>query len=379
MESNDWQAVLTTALDRMRRGDPGALSFMEEQAARSGSPPQLWLMLAEARRVAGSEAGCEAALDEALKRDGRFVQALLAKGELVAQRGDDRAAVSFLSMALSQAPPNPPPALAERLQRATALIAAAQVRFSGHLEGQLRHAGLGADRPERFAEAVAILKGEAQVQLQQPTSFYYPGLPQLAFHNPADHPWMATLEAAAPAMRAEVEALLSGDTFAPYVQGDASRANRGHALLDDPRWSAFYLWKDGAVIADNAARCPATMNALEAAPLPMIPGRAPNILFSQLRPMTHIPPHWGMLNTRLICHIPLIVPEGCRLRVGNHERRVEAGKALLFDDSILHEAWNDSEETRVILLLEVWNPALGAAERDALTAMFGAIGLYGEG
>jgi aspartyl/asparaginyl beta-hydroxylase (cupin superfamily) len=86
-----------------------------------------------------------------------------------------------------------------------------------------------------------------------------------------------------------------------------------------------------------------------------------------------------MLNTRLICHIPLIVPEGCRLRVGNHERTVEADKALLFDDSIEHEAFNDSEEIRVVLLLEVWNPALSAPERQALTAMFGAIGLYGEG
>lgn len=376
---SDWQAILSTALEHMRRGDGRALPYMEEQAREPDAPPQLWLMLAEARRVAGDDKGCEAALDRALRLDGRFVQALLAKGELVAGRGDDRAAVSFLSLALSQAPANPPPALAERLQRARGLVAAAQARFAGHLQDQLRSAGLDNDKqPERFAEAVRILKGEAPVQLQQPTSFYYPGLPQIAFHDPADHPWIATLEAATPAMRAEVEALLGDEHFAPYVQGDASRANRGHSLLNDLRWSALYLWKDGAAVAENAARCPATMKALEAAPLPMIPGRAPNILFSQLRPRTHIPPHWGMLNTRLICHIPLIVPDGCRLRVGNHQRSVEYGKAILFDDSIEHEAFNDSDATRVILLLEVWNPALDAAEREALTAMFGAIGLYGE-
>lgn len=375
----DWPAVLTSALERLRRNDPGLLAFLEGQAVRSDAPPPLWLLLAEARRVAGDDPGCEAALDQALERDGRFVQALLAKGEMVAQRGDDRGAVSFLSLALSQAPANPPPALAERLVRARALIASSQSRFVDHLESELRNAGLGDRRPERFTEAIAILKGEAPVHVQQPTSFYYPGLPQIAFHDPAAHPWIAELEAAAPAMRDEVEALLGDETFAPYVQGDASRANRGHALLNDPRWSALYLWKDGAVVADNASRCPATMKALEAAPLPMIPGRAPNILFSQLRPRTHIPPHWGMLNTRLICHIPLIVPDGCRLRVGNHQRRVEFGKAILFDDSIEHEAFNDSDETRVILLLEVWNPALDQAERAALTAMFGGIGLYGSG
>lgn len=376
---SDWPTVLASALERLRRGDPGALPFLEGQAVRSDAPAPLWLLLAEARRTGGDTAGCEAALDRALQLDGRFVQALLAKGELIAERGDDRAAVSFLSLALSQAPANPPPALAERLARARMLIALAQKRFGNHLEQRLCEGGLGERRPERFSEAIAILKGEAPVQLQQPTSFFYPGLPQTAFYDTGAFTWIAALEAAAGGMRKEVEALVGGDTFAPYVQGDASRANRGHALLDDPRWSALYLWKDGAIVPENAARCPATMKALQAAPIPMIPGRAPNILFSQLRPRTHIPPHWGMLNTRLICHIPLIVPEGCRLRVGNHVRQVEAGKAVLFDDSIEHEAFNDSGETRVILLLEVWNPALNPDERAALTVMFEAIGLYGEG
>ena len=99
-------------------------------------------------------------------------------------------------------------------------------------------------------------------------------------------------------------------------------------------------------------------------------------LFSQLRPHTHIPPHWGMLNTRLICHIPLIVPPYCRLRVGNDVRDVTAGKAMIFDDSIEHEAWNDSDETRIVLLFEIWRPELDAAERAALTTMFEAISAY---
>jgi len=102
-------------------------------------------------------------------------------------------------------------------------------------------------------------------------------------------------------------------------------------------------------------------------------------LFSLLRSRTHIPPHWGMLNTRLICHIPLIVPNGCRLRVGNHERVVEAGRAMIFDDSIEHEAWNDSDDVRLVLLFEIWRPELGEAERGALTAMYEAIGRYGAG
>ena len=99
-------------------------------------------------------------------------------------------------------------------------------------------------------------------------------------------------------------------------------------------------------------------------------------LFSILRPHTHIPPHHGMLNTRLICHLPLIVPDGCRLRVGNHTRPVVAGEVLIFDDSIEHEAWNDSDEVRVILLFEIWRPELTPAERAALTRLFEAVSLY---
>lgn len=377
----DWGNVVARAVDCLRAGDVAAArALIEPLVERPDAPPAAWLLLADARRIGGDEPGHEAALDRALARDGRFVPALLAKGELLGQRGDDRGAVSFLSLALANAPSDAPPALAARLVRAREMVAAAQVRFEGHLQAQLGRAGFSGAHPPRFAEALAILSGSKAMQTQQPTSFFYPGLPPTAFHDPSDHPWVRTLEAAAPAMRAELETLLQEEgAFAPYVQGDPARPNRGHALLDDPRWSALYLWRNGTPVADNAARCPATMRALEVAPMPMIPGRAPNVLFSMLRPKTHIPPHWGMLNTRLICHIPLIVPDGCRLRVGNHERTVEAGKALLFDDSIEHEAWNDSDEVRVILLLEVWNPALDEAERARLTAMFEGINLYGEG
>lgn len=375
-----WPQLIEQGLVAIRRGDYEAARRALEPVAGSDAPPPIWLLLADARRGLGDEQGEEQALDRALAADGRFLPALLAKGDLMLRRGDDRAAVSFLGLALSNAPANPPPSLAERLREASAKVAAAQQRFAGHLEQQLRAAGLTTARPARFAEALDILTGQRPIQIQQPTSFFYPGLPQLAFHDPPDFAWADAFVAEAPAIRAELQALLADeDLFAPYVQGDSGRANRGHSLLGDKRWSALYLWKNGEPVADNAERCPVAMRALQALPLPRIPGRAPNILFSMLRPKTHIPPHWGMLNTRLICHLPLIVPGQCSLRVGNHVRAVEQDKLMIFDDSIEHEAWNDSDETRVVLLFEIWNPALTAAEREALTAMFGCIGSYGEG
>jgi aspartyl/asparaginyl beta-hydroxylase (cupin superfamily) len=72
----------------------------------------------------------------------------------------------------------------------------------------------------------------------------------------------------------------------------------------------------------------------------------------------------------------LIVPDGCRLRVGAEVRDVRAGEVLLFDDSIEHEAWNDSDAPRAILLFEVWRPELTEAERQALTVMFETVAAY---
>jgi aspartyl/asparaginyl beta-hydroxylase (cupin superfamily) len=222
-----------------------------------------------------------------------------------------------------------------------------------------------------------IVSGRSQPYLQQPTSFYYPRLPQIPFYDPAEFGWTAALAAALPAIRAEAEAVMAhGDGIAPYVEADPDRPNKGHALLADARWSAFHLFRNGLPIADHAARCPATMAALAQAPLPRIAGTAPMALFSILAPHTHIPPHNGMLNTRLICHLPLIVPNGCRLRVGAETRDVRAGEVLLFDDSIEHEAWNDSDAPRAILLFEVWRPELTEAERQALTVMFETVAAY---
>ena len=112
--------------------------------------------------------------------------------------------------------------------------------------------------------------------------------------------------------------------------------------------------------------------------MPRILGRSPFALFSLLQPGAHIKPHTGLFNTRLICHVPLIVPRGCQIRVGNETREWEEGKALIFDDSFEHEAWNRSAEARVVLIFEVWRPEISADERRALTAMFEAISAYGE-
>jgi aspartyl/asparaginyl beta-hydroxylase (cupin superfamily) len=119
-----------------------------------------------------------------------------------------------------------------------------------------------------------------------------------------------------------------------------------------------------------------TLAALEAAPLARIKGRTPSILFSRLKPGARIAPHTGFLNTRLICHLPLVVPPGCYFRVGNDQRQWEKGKAWVFDDTIEHEAWNSSGEPRVVLIFDIWRPELSDEERGLVAALIEAVDSY---
>src|SRR5690606_27761757 len=110
-------------------------------------------------------------------------------------------------------------------------------------------------------------------------------------------------------------------------------------------------------------RCPETAAALAATPSAHIPGRAPSAFFSMLRPHTRIPPHTGVTHTRAIIHLPLIVPPHCGLRVGGETREWVEGRPFAFDDTIEHEAWNESDSLRAIPIFDVWNPHLSPEEQ----------------
>ncbi|MFZ5706074.1 MAG: aspartyl/asparaginyl beta-hydroxylase domain-containing protein [Pseudomonadota bacterium] len=345
--------------------------------------PTTWLDQARDAHRRGDIAAETAVLDGAIRADRGNIAALLAMAELKRRLADERAAGSFYRLALSTAAQarSVPAALHPGLRRAEAFIATTERAFADHLLGQLRGAGIDAgNAPPRVAEALRMLAGEQPLYLQQPGMFYFPGLAQRPFFDRADFEWVPAIEAATDAIRAELMALIEGaaDRFAPYVTASADRPPPNNPLLDKPDWGAAWLWKDGAVADGMDRLCPATLAALELAPQPVIPNRAPIALFSRLTPGTHIQPHHGLLNTRLICHLPLIVPDGCGLRVGAETRSWREGELLIFDDSFEHEAWNRGTSDRTILLFEIWRPDIDADEREQLTRIFSAIDTYGE-
>jgi aspartyl/asparaginyl beta-hydroxylase (cupin superfamily) len=97
-------------------------------------------------------------------------------------------------------------------------------------------------------------------------------------------------------------------------------------------------------------------------------------MFSLLAPQTRIPAHVGISNTRLVCHLPLVVPQGCWFRVGAETRFWKRGEAFVFDDTIEHEALNPSDQLRVVFIFDVWHPDLSPTERDAVAALIGSQG-----
>ena len=152
--------------------------------------------------------------------------------------------------------------------------------------------------------------------------------------------------------------------------------NQFAELNNSPRWSAFHLLNYGQRVDANASRCPKTMEVLARMPQPDQPGRTPTAMFSLLKPRTTIPPHTGVTNVRLVTHLALIIPEGCTYRVGNDVRLWVPGKAWVFDDTIEHEARNDSDKLRVILMFDIWHPHLTPPERALITALWAGLNAF---
>jgi hypothetical protein len=306
---------------------------------------------------------------------------LIARGDALMAAGDGRAATSFYRQALQVARDlgQVSQDLVEPLKRANSVIQAQTAAYEAHLQNRLVTAGYDpALSSPRFSLSLDLMAGRKRPYFQEPRFYLFPGLPQIEYAAREGQPWLDAVEAAAPAIRAELQALLAEPAlFRPYVESREDRPNGDQAgMLDNPDWSAIFLWKDGIEQPEIAARCPATLQALASVPLCRIPGRTPSILFSKLATGARIPPHNGMINTRLICHLPLITPPGCRLRVGNSVREWQDGVAWAFDDTIEHEARNDSDQDRVILIFDVWKDEITPEERSLITAMFGAIDAY---
>lgn len=329
-------------------------------------------------RQRGDGHGEETAVNRLLEHDPKSLRGNIAKAECRLRSGDEIMAAYFFrrAMRLSEYQ-SVPPEVSDEVEHARTSLIALQGRQNALNETRLVQRGLSAaDRSPRFRQSLEIAAGQKKLYQQEPTAFAYPGLPNIQFYDREQFDWVERIESATPDIRAELMTLLGGggggDEFRPYIRKHVSSVPLGGnaALADSRDWSILDLCENGWLAPRVQQRCPRTWATVLSAPVPRVAGWGPTILFSMLKAGARIAPHNGMFNTRLICHLPLIVPEGCGFRVGNEVRQWEVGKLLIFDDTIEHEAWNESDEDRVVLIFDIWRPELSEQERRELTALF---------
>lgn len=372
-------------LKMMQRGDAARARELFQRATQADpGHPMLWSNLASslhALRLLPEELD---AIERALVLEPRHLPALLQKGAVLEATGDSRNAARAYRNALATLPRGAaaPQAMAGMLEHARGVIARDDAALAAAIEGRLgplRQQHGGAQR--RVERCIELLTGARRRYESQPTFMYFPEIPAVEFFERSAFPWLAALEAATDGIRSELMSVLVSDRegLEPYVAyPEGTPLNQWQELNKSRRWSAYFLWNQSAPQPAHLARCPRTAAALGSVPQCDVAARAPTAYFSILEPHTRIPPHTGVTNTRAIVHLPLIVPPGCGFRVGSETREWEPGHAWVFDDTIEHEAWNDSDTPRAILILDVWNPFLSAAERDLVRAASEVVaGYYG--
>jgi len=368
----------------LQAGDlPQALDALT-RAAEARPTPAAWTLVALCHQRLADDGGEERALQRALQADASDLMALLMRAKLHERRGQRHDAVRSYGAAATVAPPleQLPPALRPAVAYARQFHAAYQQDMAAFLDRFLepRLAAAGGPAEERFRLALDILVGRKQRYDAQPMRFFYPRLAPVEFFPRDTFPWLDAVEAETDAIRDEFLRAQAedGGAFVPYITyGEDQPLAQWRELNHSPRWSVLHLVKDGAEVPANAARCPRTLAAWRQTPAPVQSGRTPVCLFSLLKPHTAIPPHVGASNVRLVVHLPLIVPAGCRFRVGNSVRTWEPGRAWVFDDTIEHEARNDSAQTRVILIFDTWHPGLTAEERQLISALNEGLEAFG--
>lgn len=379
-QSTSPEQLLADSVAAMRRGDmAGALACVDRAEAAAPFDPRVRMQKAMIHRAAGALPAAVAALDEALALDPYNFMALLSKGRLVETLSGERVASRIYENALKIAPAeaNLPPTLKSPLARARQVVENTRQALSTYLfeqVGALDSAGSELAQ-RRLEEAIGVYAGVRKVYQHEPLLLHYPRLPAIPFYPRELFPWLPELEAGAAAIQAELRALLETrmDDFAPYMAlPPEAPVNQWGELNHSRRWSSLFLWKDGARQDAVCAACPRTSALLDRLPMANQPGFAPTAMFSALEARTRIPPHTGSTNVRLLCHLPLILPGPAAFRVGNETRAWRMGEAWVFDDTIEHEAWNDADALRVILIFDVWNPYLEPGERERISAMMAA-------
>ncbi|MBL6751216.1 MAG: aspartyl/asparaginyl beta-hydroxylase domain-containing protein [Nevskia sp.] len=383
------EALNAVAMAALSRGQAQRAFGLLQQAERCDKEnPLTQHNLGLALSATGQLQAAGKALERAVAVEPGFAIAQLHLGRVREQLGDAHGALASYARALALAhaenhwvdEASTPRGLLSLVRHAATTVVRGRRRWLAEALQPLR-AHYGAAAFPRVDKCVDMYLGERETAYpdprQKPRFLYFPDLPAMPYFDTALFPWLADLERSAGEIRAELEqAMARRSGFQPFLElsENANVLDYLRAPDNRPTWDALFFYRHGERFEQNHEDCPRTAAALHKLPLVRIREHAPEICFSLLTPGTHILPHRGVTNTRVVAHLPLIVPPGCALNVGGIEHQWQEGRCVVFDDTFEHEAWNRGQGDRLVLIFDLWNPYLTDPEREAVTALVAAIG-----
>jgi aspartate beta-hydroxylase len=383
----DTGALTVAGISALRRGDPaGAREQLERAAQGASGDAELLFALARAREALGDVEGALSADEAAVAADPQQPVPRLHLAQALERRGEQLRALAQYGRALRDAQTSgqwldaagTPPELRPRVEHAVTTVREGRRSFLDQLLRPLTDK-YGRSSLERVFAATRIYVGAQTPDYpdprQRPSFFYIPALPTAPYFDRRVFPWITRYEARTAEIRRELLPLLgTRETRERVFHTDELEAANLRGADVAPNWDGYYFYRHGECRTENRAACPHTAEALDALPLIRIRDHGPEVMFSVFTAGTHLLPHRGVTNARAVSHLPLIVPPDCALSVGGEAHAWREGRALVFDDTYEHEAWNRSGQVRVVLIADIWNPYLSEVERAAVTDVIAAIG-----
>lgn len=207
-----------------------------------------------------------------------------------------------------------------------------------------------------------------------PELFYIPNIKKKPIYADTEFEWTDVINNAQQKIQSELKNFLEHGSvqknMRPYLSDQfANHASLGK-LAGSTNWQAIDLYKNGQLNNSITSSFPETLKALAMAPCYQLDNTPFEAFFSFLKPKQSIAEHYGESNHSLTVHLPLEIPKNCYLNVANEKKAWQENELLIFDDSFLHSAHNNSDDVRVVLIFSIWHPDLSSQERKAIQASF---------
>ena len=387
---DDVEALNVVALAAMRDGNAArAVELLERATLLDPANTVSFHHLGRAQEAAGDLAAAARSAVEALRLNPGFFLSRLHYARLLERLGEaDAGAMQYArSMHDAQArgswinAATTPAGLRKLVEHGVRTVRARRRSLLFNVAGNLA-VRYGRESMSRVEKCLRVYLGEERATFpdsrQHPGFLYFPDLPASAYLDRGLFSWLGPLEAQTGAIREELRQLPGAAGRERVFTSDELERQNLRGCGAGPAWDGYYFYRHGVRREENHAACPATSAAIDRLPLSRVREHGPEVLFSVFSAGTHLLPHRGVTNTRVVGHLPLIVPEDCALNVGGETHVWQQGRVVVFDDTYEHEAWNRSSEPRVVLIFDVWNPYLTEVERAAVADIVEAIGGFRE-